>query len=357
MKKLFIFQRNSDLDYSRELSCGFTKCEESSRRIGLNDLSLNHVIDNSIDVVISNGLPKEWYFMFKGLNIVTITIDELGRYHDLADIVIDHKSENSSRYFTGKDYSLFRNSGLSFDEIVNLITILKWDSAFWGFPVAYLSSRHLTDNIILRIDKFIKRSNIRLVEYLCNCHDNRSVKIAEKNGFHFTDIRLSFEKALLTRYDSDIVAPYSVRMAKKKNIQQLQTMSEDLYRNSRYFFDENFDRKKVNEFYRSWVEKAVMGKFDDECYCLYDEDLPIGLCTIRYSLPQTANIGLFGLSNKYQGKGLGRKLLFSTLNILVEKNIKMVYVVTQGRNYLAQRLYQSAGFMTKSTELWYHKWL
>jgi hypothetical protein len=33
-----------------------------------------------------------------------------------------------------------------------------------------------------------------------------------------------------------------------------------------------------------------------------------------------------------------------------------VQVITQGRNYAAQRLYQRAGFVTRKTELWYHKW-
>jgi ribosomal protein S18 acetylase RimI-like enzyme len=34
-----------------------------------------------------------------------------------------------------------------------------------------------------------------------------------------------------------------------------------------------------------------------------------------------------------------------------------VSVVTQGRNVAAQRLYQRAGFVTASTQLWYHRWL
>ena len=45
------------------------------------------------------------------------------------------------------------------------------------------------------------------------------------------------------------------------------------------------------------------------------------------------------------------------INQSAAKGIKKIFVVTQGRNYMAQRLYQSAGFKTFSTELWYHKWL
>jgi hypothetical protein len=33
-----------------------------------------------------------------------------------------------------------------------------------------------------------------------------------------------------------------------------------------------------------------------------------------------------------------------------------VLVVTQGRNYAAQRLYQRNQFRTCEVQLWYHKW-
>ena len=39
------------------------------------------------------------------------------------------------------------------------------------------------------------------------------------------------------------------------------------------------------------------------------------------------------------------------------RKIKKLYVVTQGRNIRAQRLYQKNGFIIKSSEIWYHKWV
>ena len=57
------------------------------------------------------------------------------------------------------------------------------------------------------------------------------------------------------------------------------------------------------------------------------------------------------------GRGIGNILIKNILKLLEKKKYKRVIVVTQGRNYAAQRLYQSAGFQTCATELWYHKWL
>jgi len=363
MKKLFIFQNNTGSEYYNELDCLFNICKKDNlnltQRAQLNNVSADYLVDNSIEVVISNGLPKEWYLITKGLKIVTITLDNLEKYHDYPDIVIDFKSLDNNRYFTGSDYSICNNIDMEADflEIINLIVKMEWDSDFWGYNVAFLSSRHLTENIIFNINKFIRKENIKLIEYLCNCHDNRSVIIAEQHGFHFTDIRLSFEKILNEKKDVKLDEGIIFNKAKEKDIPVLKDISIDLYKDSRYFFDTNFDINKAREFYQSWVVKAVQGTFDDECYCLYDNAQPIGFCTIKYGISDSASIGLFGLSKKYQRKGLSKKLLELVLNELINKKISRATVVTQGRNYLAQRLYQKAGFLTRSTELWYHKWI
>lgn len=358
MNKLFVFQKGKNPDYEPELLSAFNKCDRKNEKINLGGIKVDDLDKKSVGVVVSSGLPKEWYFILKGLNIVSITFGGIDKYLNLSDIVIDYKSLNNNRYFTGPNYSIRNNPEIDFEEISDLITKLDWDSRFWGFSVGYLSSKHLTENIIYRIEEVIKKNKFRLVEYLCNCHDSRSVKTAEKYGFHFTDIRLSFEKALNT--EEDILLPDKVvfAKAKAKDILRLKEISEGLYRDSRYFFDDNFDRSKVREFYQCWIERAVLGKFDDACYCLYEKGLPLGFCSVKYNfVSKTANIGLFGVSSKYQGRGLGKLLLYTLFDKLKDEGINKVFVVTQGRNYAAQRLYQSAGFRTQATELWYHKWL
>ncbi|MFA4981109.1 MAG: GNAT family N-acetyltransferase [Candidatus Omnitrophota bacterium] len=357
MNKLYVFQDGRKNDYSKELECAYKTYGKGSPKSKFRGISVDKLIDHSTEVIISNGLPKNWYFILKGLNIVTITLDRLDKHLNLADIVIDFKSQDSNRYFTGPDYSIRNNKDLEFDSIANLIKKLEWDSGFFGFPVALLSSRYLTENIMHRIEKFIKRENIRLVEYLCNCHDSRSVKIAEKNGFHFADIRLSFEKVLREKHGPQM--PKAIRFGKadKKDVRTLKHISEDLYKDSRYFFDTNFNRSKINEFYQNWIEKAVLGKYDDECFCLYTNGVPVAFCSLKYNIGSSVTIGLLGLSNEYQGKGLGKVLLYSIFDMLIDRGVSRVSVVTQGRNYAAQRLYQNVGFLTKATELWYHKWI
>jgi len=358
MNKLFILNKDRTSLYSDELEFAYAILGKtgSPKTIYLQELSVDHLLEKRTEVIIANGLPKEWFYILKGLGIVSIIFDDINEFHELADIVIDHRSDDNNKYFTGPGCSLAVNDSINIEEITDLIYKMKWDSDFFGFPIAYLSCRYLTDNIIRQADKFIENNRIRLIEYLCNCHDDNSVKIVERNNFHFTDIRISFRLALSKPYE---VAPctFGFGLAKEKHINDLKLLTTGMYKDSRYFYDGRFDIGKINEFYASWIEKAVIGSFDHECYCLFDAGKPIGFCSVRYESTQKVSIGLFGIDKAYSGKGMGKILLQKVANCMIEKGIQEITVVTQGRNYHAQRLYQSAGFRTLTTQLWYHKWI
>ena len=355
MKKLFV-SYNNRTGYGDDLEYAYQKVENTKARIDFDSLTVDYLIDNNIEVLIEDGLPKEWFFTLKGLNIVTIIFGEWRKYHEYSDIVIDFLSHNDKRYFMGKDCSVCKNDNFHIDRIVNLISKMEWDSDFFGYNIAYLSCMHLTENIMYQIERFIRKENIRLIEYLCNCHDRKSVRIAEENGFSFTDIRLTY-KRILDGVERTALNGLVFKKATEKEIPRLRSMCRDFYKDSRYYFDSNFGVERIQEFYQNWVEKGVRGKFDHECYCLFENNAPVAFCTLRYHEEKSVNIGLFGVDLNHQGRHLGKTMIGSIFNYLYTRNILRVFVVTQGRNYDAQRLYQSAGFRTHSTQLWYHKWM
>ena len=360
MKKLFLTTEKRADDYANELKVAYEQARANSpndtQELSSENLSLAFIEREKPEVIISNGLAPEQHFMLKGLGIVSIVFDEQSTYERLADIVIDYKANNQIGNFGTAKFSLFDNPNFNFTEIANLVKLLPWDTNFFGFGVGYVSSRNLTENIYKRVSGFVKQNNIRLLEYLCNCHDRESVKVAEQHRFQFTDIRLTFDCKATATQAVAMPAGFHFGLAEKKHVRALQDCSADLYKDSRYYFDGNFEESKLNDFYQGWVEKAVLGTFDHLCYCIFDGDVPAGFCTIRNATNNTAIIGLVGFAKKYQGIGLGTKLLQQVIYACYEKGQEKIYVVTQGRNYGAQRLYQSAGFKTYSTELWYHKW-
>ena len=346
---------------------------------------LNFIMKHDFSTVIStNEISHKTSVILKGLDLIQIIVGKSDDLTDVSDIIIDPMLPKSSQYLVGTRYLLpsildkynveviadtlrmgretlikevsHNQAGIDLLEVVNLYKKLEWDSDFFGVNIGFVSCLRLTPNIERRVKDFIIKEKIDMLEYLCNCHDKKSVATAERNGYSFVDIRLTFEQLLQDKHPLEKLEGYSIRKAEARDIVILKELAKDVYKLSRYYYDTNFDRAKVSAFYLGWIEKAVLGTFDDYAYILCREDEPIGFCTIKEQKPSAARIGLFGMSAAYQGKGLAHYLLGATLQELKNLGIDYVEVVTQGRNYGAQRLYQKCGFITKSTELWYHKW-
>jgi ribosomal protein S18 acetylase RimI-like enzyme len=355
MEKRIIIPSTPDI-YARELRCVMSGMGKEIVQIREEELSTDYLLDNRVDVVISAELPLRWYDRFRQLNIVSLTLGPIRKLHKAADIVVDCAEAVNNKYFSGPEFSVIQN-GFDLVEIAELVTKLTWDSNFFGFPIAYVTSKYLTPCIAFRVKQFIHKNSIHLVEYLCNCHDDVSVRIAEENGFHFTDIRCSLSHSLKDLPSPSLPPGLRFGTAEVTHIESLREMGAGLYLDSRYYFDGNFVESKIDEFYRSWIEKGVRGQFDDCCYCLFDESMPLAFCTTKFMDNGIAKIGVFGVAKDAQSKGYGRLLLLQALAAFRQKGVKSVSVVTQGRNYPAQRLYQSVGFRTVGNELWYHKWI
>ena len=178
MKILFVTNKRRT-DYSQELEAARRLFAESLV-IQESDLTLEFLKKNHVDIVISNFLSEEWAYNLKGLGIVSIVIDSISKY-PISDIVIDYKAKTSKRYFTGPSYSFLEGNFKSFPKIVNMVEMLPWDSDFFGFPIALITSKYLTQSIYEKIDRFKRHNSVRLFQYLCNCHDKRSVMCAEDN--------------------------------------------------------------------------------------------------------------------------------------------------------------------------------
>jgi len=242
-------------------------------------------------------------------------------------------------------------------EIINVAKLLPWDSDFFGFPVAFLSCLKLNSAIVKFVFNFCKRHSVSLLEYLCDCHDRESVLLAERTGFNFADIRLTFERFIDPRIQvPDLPPGFTFTLGEERDVGRLMEIADGLYLSSRYYFDLNFPRDKVQQFYQDWVRKAVFGTFDDQAFVLRRDGDPVGFCTVKYEPAACARIRLVGVDPRHKGWRLGPLLVAHTLRALAGEGVRYVQVVSQGRNYAAQRLYQRTGFVTKETELWYHRW-
>ena len=122
---------------------------------------------------------------------------------------------------------------------------------------------------------------------------------------------------------------------------------------SRFFFDRRFDRNLAAGLYETWIRKACA---NDQVFVGESDGHPAGYLSCQLSDQRSGSIGLVAVDARFKGQGLGRAMMEAALGWFLERGVSDISVVTQGRNVAAHRFYQSAGFLTRSIECWFHKW-
>ena len=374
---------------SREMLSVISSWNKDSEVIDFSSVSEleDTILKTKSKVIVSlYELPLDASSMLKDLGVIQIIIGRNDNLIDCADIFIDPLEPKSFQHFFGSDFlpiedlsedilseisqyfevdkdvfikKLYSNRAKeSLCEILQIFKLMEWDSDFFGFNIGYVSCRRLTKNIETYIKQKSRELNIEMIQYNCNCHDQVSILTAEKNGYSFVDVRVTFELMLrkmnIKNSELDTII---FRKGEEKDIRKLRKTAGEIYTLSRYYFDQKFDHEKVREFYEGWLEKGIRGEYDDYCFVLEVDQQAVAFTTVKENDDGTADIGIVGVDKNYSGRSLGTILLEKVTNELKKKNLSVLRVVTQGRNYPAQRLYQKSGFITNQMELWYHKWL
>ncbi len=235
----------------------------------------------------------------------------------------------------------------------DICRFLDWDSAFFGFQVAQVIADELTKETLPLIFSWCKKHEIRCLYLLVDSDKTATTYLAEANGFHLVDIRLTMVKSLVDMPSS--FSSSTIRSAKPEDMHDLKEIAAASHSDSRFYNDSGFPRHLADDLYRTWIEKSINGYADA---VLVAEHLgkPVGYISCHLDSQNDGRIGLVAISPRAQRQGVGTHLINSALRWFGERSITSVTVVTQGRNIAAQRLYQRCGFLTQSLQLWYHLW-
>lgn len=239
----------------------------------------------------------------------------------------------------------------------NKVIHLEWDSNFFGFPIGRIYANGLTEEPLRKGLESAKPGNMEFVELFCDASDDESIDSSEKLGFHLADLRITLKKILGGDVSEDrVLKDLIFKKANSEDIDRLKTVSSGLFKDSRYYRYQKFDKKNIDLMFQIWIEKSARGEFDDELYCLYNEMDILAFCSLKYK-GNAAAIGLFGVNRAYQGKGLGSLILKRLFHLLYKRRVTDVVVITQGKNSEALHLYQKNGFCVAVITLCYYKWL
>ncbi len=231
--------------------------------------------------------------------------------------------------------------------------LLSWDSAHFGFPIARLQARTLTETEAGAVDAWCENAGVHCLYFEASPDDHRTAALASERGYQVVDVRLVFERAVSE--PGELPGPVvELRPARAEDVPALEEIARTSFGLTRFFFDQRFARERVAEMYAIWVRRSVEG-WADAVLVSGPTGEPAGMITCHVE-SGGGRIGLIGTDARARGRGLGRGLMRGALDWFRQSGSSRVTVATQARNADAQRLYQRCGFVTGKVSVFYHKW-
>ncbi len=238
-----------------------------------------------------------------------------------------------------------------------LVRFLPWDTSHFGHRIGRAKNHCLDAESYQLLRDSCKKAEIDCLYFLADAGDQASILELQRQGFVFVDIRITLEQKV-----SDSPTPRSdgktiVRSSSAGDLETLTAIARDSFTSTRFFADPYLNNEKASTMYQIWLSKSVTTDYADRVVVAEVNRKSVGFVTCHLdTVSREGKIGLVALATSAQGKGLSQIMVRHALEWFRDQGMKSASVVTQGNNIAAQRLYQRCGFVTRSTELWFHKW-
>ena len=243
--------------------------------------------------------------------------------------------------------------------MTDVCQFLPWDSAFFGVRIAKVVDQKINRDSAKAINTWCREQNIRCLYFLSAGDDQETVATAEEEGFHLVDIRVTMEQQLLPpKTAQPLPKNIAIRLAASSDLPALKALAGSAFSLSRFYFDPGFSRQHCSDLYQTWVEKSCAAA-NQFVLAAEVEGKIVGFISAEWEQKRIeyGKIGLLGVAQGMRGRGFGQHLMEHCLERLAGMGMRRIEAITQARNIGAQRVNQRTGFITRSVDLWYHKWI
>jgi len=236
---------------------------------------------------------------------------------------------------------------------------LQWDTDFFGFRIAQAAVPALDSRNIRAINSWCASRKIECLYFVARAEDRQTIRQAENSGFRLVEIRLNMERSL-RQWNPDTRARAAgdmlIRAARPADVPACQDIARTCYVDSRYYFDEHFPEEKWQAYYAAWVRKSLEGGAELALVAEKDQAVVGYITGVLSKDKPEARYELTGVRATARKAGVGQELFRAGLDWYARHKIEHVWLATQGRNVPTQRMVQRNGFITRSCQLYYHKW-
>lgn len=234
--------------------------------------------------------------------------------------------------------------------------ILDWDSHFFGFTIGKVIADKLTVESAGQIDAWAQAANVKCLYFLASLADYETAHVAAHYGYTLVDVRVKKTYNVLTAPAGFPATPHEIRAVRSEDMPQLNDLVSSISWDTRFAFDPQFPRDKVQQLYVLFLERCISA--NSALVLVFEQDGEItGVSAGAFSAEKKAgSLELTAVSEKHTGKEYGASLTRAVMKKLAETGASHITMVTQTRNCASLALHEKCGFITASVDAWYHKW-
>jgi hypothetical protein len=146
----------------------------------------------------------------------------------------------------------------------------------------------------------------------------------------------------------------NISIANKKDELELTRLIKETFSGytNHYFSNPLLDKSLILDGYTEWALSHIDNK-DKFCFIVKDDDETIAFaaCSIHDSVGEGV---LFGVSNKYSGRGIYTDLIRTSSSYFLNNSLKKMIVSTQIQNLTVQKVWSKEGFLIDSGYITIH---
>lgn len=225
---------------------------------------------------------------------------------------------------------------------------LSWDSDFFGLNICKIEVTDYSEIAIRSSVDSALAGGYELI-YLIIPEEIDKLNIFKDE---LIDSKVIYEKNLVSeKNDFHNIKDFNEELIPDK----LYEIALESGKYSRFKIDSRFPEGGFEKLYRKWIENSVTHEIADKVFiCLIDDKIT-GLSTLKRK-ENSGEIGIIAADQRFQGQGIGTKLLKKCENYLEINNCSKIEVATQRKNTSACKFYEKNGYKVKKVLNYYHIW-
>jgi ribosomal protein S18 acetylase RimI-like enzyme len=244
--------------------------------------------------------------------------------------------------------------------MITSLSLLEWDSNFFGYSVGCLSLVGKSTNEAGRITSQLNTNHdYELIYIYVSPLDMQMCKLLELIGAIDVGSRIKYSLQVADVNTNELTktaAQISKICPSTEHAERLNELAQMSGVYSRFAIDPHFVSKEYARLYREWVSNNIKGADTIPLYIYTTASQVVGFVSLSHMSADTISIDLLSVDPKYRGKGIATKLLLRALSYARKSLYTTVDVATQSINVPGRRLYEKLGFKQIEETKIYHFW-